>query len=86
MHALQAKLITLPEWYHLLQDTDALLQEPTKHHRELLHQAYWAAAEVDSKVKGGTFPEHAGTEFVPVRSALFRCCRNVFCYVTTCIY
>lgn len=36
----QANLITLPEWYHLLQDTDALIKEPTKHHRELLHQAY----------------------------------------------
>lgn len=40
MLAQQTNLITLPEWYHLLQDTDSLIQEPTKHHRELLHQAY----------------------------------------------
>ena len=36
----QPNPITLPEWYHLLQDTDALIQEPMKHHRELLHHAY----------------------------------------------
>lgn len=40
MLAQQANLLTLPEWYHLLQDTDALIQEPTKRHRELLHHAY----------------------------------------------
>ncbi|MGE8327884.1 hypothetical protein [Pseudomonas urmiensis] len=40
MLAQQTKLITIPEWYHLLQDTDALISEPKKHHRELLHQAY----------------------------------------------
>jgi hypothetical protein len=36
----QPNLTTLREWYHLLQDTQALLEAPTKHHRELLHQAY----------------------------------------------
>lgn len=40
MLAQQAQLITLPEWYHLLQDTDALLQKPAEHHQKLLHQAY----------------------------------------------
>lgn len=40
MLAQQANLVTLPEWYHLLQDADSLIREPTKHHRELLHQAY----------------------------------------------
>lgn len=40
MIAHQPALLSVPEWYHLLQDTDALLEEPTKHHRELLHQAY----------------------------------------------
>ena len=36
----QPAQLSVAEWYHLLQNTDALLQEPTKHHRELLHQAY----------------------------------------------
>ena len=40
MIAQQPALTTVPEWYHLLQDTAALLREPLKHHRELLHQAY----------------------------------------------
>ena len=40
MKTQQTILISLPEWYHLLQDTHALIQEPTRYHRELLHQAY----------------------------------------------
>lgn len=40
MPARQTNLITIPEWYHLLQDTDALIKDPRRHHRELLHQAY----------------------------------------------
>ncbi|MBC3410101.1 hypothetical protein HU720_02125 [Pseudomonas sp. SWRI51] len=36
----QPALISVPQWYHLLQDVDALLRAPTKHHRELLHHAY----------------------------------------------
>ncbi len=55
MHAQQDKLITLPEWYHLLQDIDALIQEPTKHHRELLHQAY--ALRDAHAVDSGTLTE-----------------------------
>lgn len=40
MNAEEPKLLTVPEWYHRLQDTEALILEPTKYHRELLHQAY----------------------------------------------
>lgn len=36
----QPTVTTVSEWYHLLHNTQALLQAPTKHHRELLHQAY----------------------------------------------
>lgn len=55
MLAQQPKLITLPEWYHLLQDIDALIHEPTKHHRELLHQAY--ALRDAHAVDAGTLAE-----------------------------
>lgn len=37
MLAQRANLRTLSEWYHLLQDADALIREPTKQHRERLH-------------------------------------------------
>ncbi len=40
MVAHQIQLITVPEWYELLRDVDALLRAPQKHHRELLLQAY----------------------------------------------
>ncbi|MBV4533282.1 hypothetical protein HU719_017960 [Pseudomonas sp. SWRI107] len=55
MLAQQANLLTLPEWYHLLQDTDALIQEPTKRHRELLHHAY--ALRDAHSVDAGTLAE-----------------------------
>lgn len=55
MHTQQANLISLPEWYHLLQDTDSLIREPTKHHRELLHQAY--ALRDAHAVDAGTLAE-----------------------------
>lgn len=55
MLAQQTNLITLPEWYHLLQDIDALIQEPTKHHRELLHLAY--ALRDAHAVDAGTLAE-----------------------------
>ncbi|WP_422402825.1 hypothetical protein [Pseudomonas sp. GZD-209] len=55
MLAQQTKRITLPEWYHLLQDIDALIQEPTKHHRDLLHQAY--ALRDAHAVDAGTLAE-----------------------------
>ncbi|AGZ37565.1 MAG: hypothetical protein ACOKSU_13550 [Pseudomonas sp.] len=32
--------ISVQQWYQLLKDTASLLEAPTKHHRELLHQAY----------------------------------------------
>lgn len=32
--------ISLAQWQQLLNDTSALLLSPTKHHRELLDQAY----------------------------------------------
>lgn len=32
--------ISVQEWYQLLYNTADLLEAPTKHHRELLHQAY----------------------------------------------
>ncbi|WDM57698.1 hypothetical protein K4A76_14570 [Pseudomonas sp. NEEL19] len=55
MHTQPTKLITIPEWYHLLQDTDALIKEPRKHHRELLHQAY--ALRDAHAVDAGTLTE-----------------------------
>lgn len=42
--------MTVEEWQQLLNDTTALLRTPTRHHRELLHQAYSLrdAHEVDA--------------------------------------
>ncbi|MCL8331398.1 hypothetical protein M9Y56_20150 [Pseudomonas juntendi] len=33
-------VMSIQEWRQLLNDTEALLLAPKKHHRELLHQAY----------------------------------------------
>lgn len=33
-------VMSIQEWRQLLDDTEALLLAPKKHHRELLHQAY----------------------------------------------
>ena len=33
-------VMSIQEWRQLLNDTQALLLAPKKHHRELLHQAY----------------------------------------------
>lgn len=40
MSPIHSSQMTVSQWYHFLQDVDALLRAPTKHHRELLHQAY----------------------------------------------
>lgn len=33
-------VMSIQEWRQLLNDTEALLHAPKKHHRELLHHAY----------------------------------------------
>ncbi|MFF7063587.1 hypothetical protein [Pseudomonas sp. NPDC008258] len=40
MTATNLPVMTTQEWRQLLNDTEALLQAPRKHHLELLHQAY----------------------------------------------
>ncbi|MGE8166657.1 hypothetical protein ACQKO7_00395 [Pseudomonas putida] len=40
MSAKDQPMMSVEEWQLLLNDTAALLRAPTKHHRELLHQAY----------------------------------------------
>ncbi|MCL8302197.1 hypothetical protein [Pseudomonas mosselii] len=55
MDVLQPGLVTVQEWHLLLRDTSALLEAPTKHHRELLHQAY--ALRDTHAVDAGTLAE-----------------------------
>lgn len=40
MYDMKMPMISVPDWHDLLSNTSALLDAPTKHHRELLHQAY----------------------------------------------
>lgn len=51
-------VMSLLEWRQLLNDTQALLLAPKKHHRELLHHAY--ALRDTHAVDSGIFGRYVG--------------------------